>query len=524
MVPNGHYNQIVEVARTLMNSDAASIQELDPADSRLKLLAHTGFHAESTEFWTYVDAGAGSTCGRALTAQKRVVVPDIDQFEGDPDDIAAFRKSSIMSVQLTPLVASSGRIVGMMSTHWNHPHTPSAESYRFFDVLARLAADFMERAHTEAALRESEGRQVFLLKLSDALRPLTDAKEIQQITCRLLGEHLGVDRAYYVDIDDAPGESFGWFLPQTRRREVVVVDDIHRCDLLPAADIAAMEAVQQAAIVAAPIVERDVLVAMLCVTQTVPRRWTPAEVTLVRDVMERTWVALERARAEAALRELNEQLEERVRQRTSEVRAMFERLVSVQEGERRRIARDIHDQIGQQMTALRVTASVERAERTQRLAEELDQSIDSITWQLGPAALDHLALPAALQSLVAGWSERFAVAADFAGDGVQDLRLSRDVEANLYRIAQEALHNVAKHAHATQVTVCLLQQKDNLVLLIEDNGRGFDPDGDRHADGASGMGLTNIRARAALVGGRLDIESIAGHGTSIYVRIPGATT
>ncbi|HEY8975071.1 MAG TPA: GAF domain-containing protein, partial [Burkholderiaceae bacterium] len=148
----------VEVARTLMRSDAASIQELDAADSRLKLLAHTGFHPESAAYWAYVDADVGTSCGRALTARKRVVVPDMDQFDADAHDIAAYRKSGIMSVQSTPLVASSGHIVGMMSTHWNHAHAPSAESYRFFDVLVRLAADFMERARARTALCDSEAR------------------------------------------------------------------------------------------------------------------------------------------------------------------------------------------------------------------------------------------------------------------------------------------------------------------------------------------------------------------------------
>jgi len=154
--PDGHYNRIVEAARRLMLSDAASIQELDAADSRLKLLAHTGFHPESAAFWAYVDADVGSSCGRALIARDRVVVPDMDEFEADPHDVAAYRRSGIMAVQSTPLVASSGRIIGMMSTHWKHPHTPSADSYRFFDVLARLAADFIERARAKAALRDSE--------------------------------------------------------------------------------------------------------------------------------------------------------------------------------------------------------------------------------------------------------------------------------------------------------------------------------------------------------------------------------
>lgn len=245
--------------------------------------------------------------------------------------------------------------------------------------------------------------------------------------------------------------------------------------------------------------------------------------------------ALRARRRQYEIREHHAQLEDRVRQRTSEVRGLFERLVSAQEEERRRIARDIHDHVGQQMTALRMSLEalraqaaghgtlVEQAERVQRLAEELDQAIDFLTWQLRPAVLDHLGLPAALQTLVEGWSERFSTAADFTADEAADVRLPRDVEANLYRIAQEALHNVAKHAHATHVTLSLAQQDGNLVLRIDDNGRGFDRDREVPAAG-SGMGLINMRERAALAGGRLELASAEGRGTSISVRIPDRKT
>ena len=238
--------------------------------------------------------------------------------------------------------------------------------------------------------------------------------------------------------------------------------------------------------------------------------------------------------SEEKLRQLNEQLEHRVRDRTAQIRALLLRLMTAQEEERRRIARDIHDQLGQQMTALRTnieiwrsrsgedSALLEQAERTQRLAEELDQSVDFLTWQLRPAALDHLGLSAALQNLTTGWSERFGTPAEFAVDGVEDMRLPRNVEANLYRIAQEALHNVAKHAEATQVTMLLTQRGGQLALVIEDDGRGFHPPASSAADGSMGMGLVNMRERAVLVGGELEIDSSPDHGTSIYVRIPEA--
>jgi signal transduction histidine kinase len=226
-----------------------------------------------------------------------------------------------------------------------------------------------------------------------------------------------------------------------------------------------------------------------------------------------------RKRAEIALRESEERY-----------KALFARLVSAQEEERRRIARDIHDQLGQQITALRMNLEVltsrtqpndevaRQLVRTQRLAEELDRMADALIWDLRPAALDHLGLVAALERLVRQWSERFDVAAEFDAAAIGALRLPPDVEVNLYRIAQEALHNVAKHAEATRVAVCLQRTDGHLVLAIEDDGRGFVVNG-QPRDGQGGFGLLNMRERAALVGGSIDIESVPAQGTTVLTRV-----
>jgi GAF domain-containing protein len=125
------------------------------------------------------------------------------------------------------------------------------------DVLARQAADLIERRMAEVALRASEERQAFLLKLSDALRPLADPVAVQAVACRVLGEHLGVDRAYYVEMDETLGEArvrrdylrgdslsmaglyrladYGWSLPIMRAGETIVFADVARTDLVPAA-------------------------------------------------------------------------------------------------------------------------------------------------------------------------------------------------------------------------------------------------------------------------------------------------
>jgi hypothetical protein len=126
-----------------MSSDMASMQLLDPKRNQLRLLAWRGFHAQSAIFWEEVYLDSASTCGLALSAGCRVVVPDIeacDSMAGTPD-LDEYRRSNIRAVQSTPLVSRSGQLLGMISTHWREPHQPTEVALRRLDVLARLAAD-----------------------------------------------------------------------------------------------------------------------------------------------------------------------------------------------------------------------------------------------------------------------------------------------------------------------------------------------------------------------------------------------
>jgi len=213
----------------------------------------------------------------------------------------------------------------------------------------------------------------------------------------------------------------------------------------------------------------------------------------------------------------------------AQTKTLFRRLISVQEDERRRIARDLHDDLGQHLTALRMNLEVFRLqcdldrarlaqlERTQELADGLDKRVDFLIWGLWPPVLEHRGLAPALLAFVKGWSDRFGVRADFHTT-LGDDRLDRDVENNLYRVTQEALTNVAKHAQATQVSVLLERPGAFLTLLIEDNGRGFDTGA---VDGSAGFGLTSMRERAELLGAELLVDSTVGRGTTIVLRMPG---
>ena len=208
---------------------------------------------------------------------------------------------------------------------------------------------------------------------------------------------------------------------------------------------------------------------------------------------------------------------------------LLTRLVFAQEDERRRIAREMHDQFGEQLTALarRIAALKEacrdipearaQVEALEAVARQLDQGVDHLVWELRPTALDDLGLRAALAKYVQDWSKRVNIAVELHTSGLLDDRLPSEAETALYRIAQEALNNVAKHARASSVDIILERRTDHVLLIIEDDGIGFEPI--QAAATRQGFGLLGMQERAALVGATLEIES-AGQGATILVRMP----
>jgi PAS domain S-box-containing protein len=209
------------------------------------------------------------------------------------------------------------------------------------------------------------------------------------------------------------------------------------------------------------------------------------------------------------------------------------RLLAAQEDERRRIAREMHDQFGEQLTALNLRiqllreACANRAGLTEQVtalenvAQRLDRDVDHLVWELRPTALDDLGLRAALANYVNDWSKRVHVAAALHTTGLLDDRLAPATETALYRIAQEALTNVARHSQAKNVEIILERRPDHVLLIVEDDGIGFDP---ATRTGSEGFGLLGMQERAALIGASLQIESSIGSGTTIFVRMAAAAS
>jgi PAS domain S-box-containing protein len=211
------------------------------------------------------------------------------------------------------------------------------------------------------------------------------------------------------------------------------------------------------------------------------------------------------------------------------VTGLMHRLVAAQEDQRARIARDLHDQLGQQLTTLRLSLERlrDRAAASGAVDGELDRAIDIIqhvdgdidflAWELRPAVLDDFGLAAALPRFVRDWSTHYGIPANVRVVPITAAAVSRDVEVTFYRIAQEALTNVFKHAHASRVDVLLEVRDGSLALVVEDDGIGFDP---AASDRAQGIGLLGMRERAALIGATLEIKSSPGSGTSVLLRAP----
>jgi PAS domain S-box-containing protein len=157
------YAKLVDAAATIMRSNFASMQMLDPErgdKGELRLLAARGFSPQATKFWEWVRADSGCTCGMALRTRERAIATDVEtcDFIAGTQHLARYLQADIHATQSTPLLSRSGHLLGMLSTHWREPHEPSETDLQRFDVLARQAADLLERAQAEVALRASEAR------------------------------------------------------------------------------------------------------------------------------------------------------------------------------------------------------------------------------------------------------------------------------------------------------------------------------------------------------------------------------
>ncbi len=207
-------------------------------------------------------------------------------------------------------------------------------------------------------------------------------------------------------------------------------------------------------------------------------------------------------------------------------RDAFRRVVEAQELERRRLARELHDETGQALTSILLglkgledasggDVARDAVARLRELVVETLQDVRRLAVELRPKVLDDFGLVPALERLTESYAEQTEIAVRFE-TGLGEERLPPEVETALYRIVQEALTNIVKHAHARSVSIVLARKPDAVALVVEDDGQGFDPDDTREG----GFGIEGMRERIGLLEGRLQVESRAGAGSTIVAEVP----
>jgi PAS domain S-box-containing protein len=394
--------------------------------------------------------------------------------------------------------------------------------------------DITERKQAEAVLRESEERLAGII--GSAMDAIISVNEHQQVVLF----NAAAERMFGCAASDALGQPVSRFIPQRFRQ----AHEQHLRQFGETGETArAIGALGEVSGLRVTGEEFPVEASISRMMAGGHKLYT----VVLRDITERK-------RNEEALRRVHEELEQRVQERTAALteanRALqaeiaqrqqaeaarsqvFSRLVNAQETERRRMARELHDELGQQLTGLKLAVQLVQEQGPcsplgqQKLAElketvdQLMEDVHNLAWELRPATLDDFGVVLTLERYVQDWSKRSAIAADFQSLGLPAQALAPELQTTLYRVAQEALTNVLRHARARHVSVLLKRTRDRVSLIVEDDGEGFDAE---HAFDArftdKRLGLLGMRERVMLAGGTLEVESGHGRGTTIYARFP----
>jgi PAS domain S-box-containing protein len=492
------YEQILDTAMAILQSDFASIQMFHPergTNGELRLLGHRGFNAQAAKRWEWVDSSSRTTCGEALRIGRRVAVADVRRcdFMAESDDLEGYLAGGILAVQTTPLVSRSGALVGMVSTHWREPHELSASELRALDILAQQAADLIERSRAEQKLRRSEELLRSAQRLAHVGSWEWDFKTNQVSWSDEEFEVFGQPRDYK--------PSYEGFLqaviPQERERVARDVRDA--------------------------LAEKRGFSSQVHIIRPDGELRTISFIAEVRFDNEGSPVGMFGATQDITDVKKNEA---KLLQSQKDLRALTARLVDLQESGMKELARELHDTLSQSLAALGMEISTllrpsakrsrsfsERVRALQLRIKQMSVDLHSISMRLHPAILDELGLKAALEEECRRFSAQTGIPIRFESEGESTLPAA-DVSLCFYRVAQESLHNIAKHAGATKVRLTLYTSRGTCTLRIEDNGQGFDPSG---AKGKNALGLISMKERARLVNGNFTIRSEPGKGTTLEV-------
>ena len=527
--PGGVAQRVVDCVRDLVGVLAASVFRLDPESGALEETACSGRSPLRDRPLRY-PRGTGAV-GLSVTERRAVVSNNVladPRLRFAPDVRAFLENSQIRAILAVPLIVKE-QVIGALGLVDVSGRVFTEDDVRLAQAFADQAAVALENARLYA---DAERRRVEAETLSGLVRTITATLDPASVLRRVAAaarELCGSDIAHIllrdaesdtmfarygvghaVDEADAPriarGRGAGGQAWSTGRpfRTANRPNDPRVRDDYP-------EAARREGIIATlvvPIWISGQVEGLLYVSNRADRSFTDRDEAILIRLADHAAIAIQNATLYSRLQGLSG------------------RLMEVQEAERRHLARELHDEIGQLLTGLRLTLDVpepqspalgERLGQAQALVQELLERIRALSLDLRPSILDDLGVLPALLGHIERYMSQTKIRVHLEHSGL-DRRFAPKTETGVYRIVQEALTNVARHGHVDEVTVRLWATDDVLGVQVEDHGAGFDPDAVLGA-GRSG-GLAGLRERAALLNGHLTVETHPGRGVRLTAEVP----
>jgi two-component system, NarL family, sensor histidine kinase DevS len=511
--------KLVETAAALTGARYAALGVLDPSGQRLERFVTTGVDEETHRAIGELPTGRG-ILGVLIRQAAPLRLHDLSEDPrsvGFPPGHPPMR--TFLGVPVVLRGVSYGNLyltekeggadfseddevaVGMLASQ----AAVAIENARLYEAATRWSAQLESLNEVTGVLVTEFDLPRLLEAVASHLRDLIGARAV---TIALpYGEGMRIEAAAGEKLEAhvgtvLPGRSKTMRVLERKRSERVdsVLDD-------PEVDQESARRLEMSTALYVPIVVRDEAIGVIGAHDKLgpDLRFTPEDLRLAEVFAARSAIAVDLSRRVA--------------------RDALRRVVSAQEAERRRLARELHDETGQALTSILLgLRGVEEADgeaelraavtEVRDLVRSTLQDVRQLAVELRPKALDDFGLVAALERLTQSFGEQTGIAVEF--QPALGERLPAEIETALYRIVQESLTNIVKHARATSVSIVLTRQGDKVMAIVEDDGVGFEPGRPR----AGGLGLVGMRERVSLLGGRLAVESRPGAGTTFVAEVP----
>ena len=512
---------LTETARDLTGARYAALGVIDPNRTELERFVTTGLDADTVAGIGDLPRGRG-ILGVLISDAQPLRLHDIAD---DPRSVGFPPNHPEMRTFLgVPILLRGVAYGNLYLTEKEDGGDFTTEDQELVTLLASQAAVAIENARLFESAKRWSDQLESLIEVGNALATELDPPRMLDLVARRLREilharfvlillesegELRVEVAAGDVEESVPGAAIA--LAGTKAGRVLERGQSERVDSViddPESDLELTRALEMLTGLYVPMRLRNRTIGLIVAgDKLVPdRRFSSEDLRLAETFAARAAVAVDQARLIQ--------------------RDALRRVVRAQEDERRRLARELHDETGQALTSILLgLKSLEDLDDVAALGQGVAalrervvatlQDVRRLAVELRPAALDDFGLEAALERLTAGFAEQTGLKVELESR-LQDDRLPEEVETVLYRIVQEALTNIVKHAQASRVSIVITQKPGAVGAVIEDDGRGFDPD--QSVDG--GIGLIGMRERVALLDGSMTIEAAPGKGTTLVIEVP----